>query len=113
MIKLSSIRVSKMRFFHLLSSLEIQLINRIISSPLPKFYLKSVIMNIYYIDDVIEVLGRLSDWLNIESVFIKYKYKSSKKVLFLENELEKAKRLFYKKVDVLCEVSIDHDPIIV
>ena len=61
MIKLSSIRVSKMRFFHLLSSVEIQLINRIISSPLSKFYLKSVIMNIYYIDDVIEVLGRLSD----------------------------------------------------
>ena len=61
MIKLSSIRVSKMRFFHLLSSVEIQLINRIISSPVSKFYLKSVIMYIYYIDDVIEVFGRLSD----------------------------------------------------
>ena len=109
MIKLSSIRVSKMRFFHLLSSDEIQLINRIISSPVSKFYLKSVIMYIYYIDDVIEVLGRLSDWSNIESVFIKYKYKSSKKIVFPENELEKAKRLFYKKVDVLCEVSIHND----
>ena len=61
MIKLSSIRVSKMRFFHLLTSLEVQLINRIISSPVSKFYLKSVIMYIYYIDDIIEVLGRLSD----------------------------------------------------
>ena len=110
--KAFNIHISNIKSLRILNHDEFLSIKKVISSTSSKYYLKSVELHVCSFDDAAEILDLLSDWINLDSVELRYKLFSNFIITKnnLINEIREAirelKNKFYKNAGIICKLSI-------